>query len=207
MNQEVVYHRNLEQGTQDWLNLRAGRVGGTGCSALLTNGRSENGLGAGAMTLIYALVGERIAGVDPGYVSEAMQRGTDLEPLARKRYESEKFCTVEQIGYISKGDYMGVSPDGVIQGEKAGIEIKCPSATEYIRFADTREIPKQYLAQCNWPMYIAGFEWVDFVMYHPDFKKDIQVERVFPDQKMFEIWNQKVPIVETEIKRLITLLT
>lgn len=247
---EQIKIHNVEQGTQEWLRLRLGRIGGTGCYPLLEGqyidhdrnccpecnsisvtyrkrtedwkcngcksaeiipiryGDSERArtLSDGAKTLIYALVGERITGPIDTYVSPAMQRGTDLEPLARKRYEREHFCQVEQIGYISKGNFLGVSPDGKIKGEKAGIEIKCPGAVEYLKFLDTKEVDNKYFAQCQWLMYVTGWTWVDFIMYHPDFVQDIATKRIEPDPDTFATWDKKIPHVIEEMQRLMSLV-
>jgi len=200
----MMIHENIRQGTDDWKALRAGRVGGTSCAALLTNGRSDNGLGAGARSLIYRKAAEYITGpVEDEYVSAAMLRGTQLEPIARRRYEQETFQTVQEVGYISEGEYLGVSPDGLI-GDDGGLEIKCPSAEEYIRYFDTREIDNKYYIQVQWNLYISGRDWWDFVYYHPEFAPmDLIVESIKPDKKVFATWDKKVPIYVAEVARVL----
>jgi hypothetical protein len=159
-------------------------------------------LSEGEKTLIYYLVAEMITGPEDAFISAAMQRGTDLEPLARKRYEAEKFTTVEQVGYVSKGEFLGVSPDGLV-GDVGGIEIKCPGGTEFVRFMDTEEIDKKYMAQCQWAMYLTGRGWWDFVMFHPEFEKDILIKRLYQDPGIFAIWDKKIPHIEKEMRRLL----
>jgi hypothetical protein len=201
-----------EQGSDEWLRLRAGRIGGTSCAELLVNGRSENGLGAGAKTLVYRKAAEHITGPEESYMNDAMARGVALEPVARRRYEDATFTSVEEVGYISKGDFLGVSPDGIIGFRGAscnsgGIEIKCPGPAEFVRYMDTRVIKKEYYYQCQWAMYLTGAGWWDFVYFHPGFgSADLIIERQYPDEKTFSIWDAKIPVYVAEIERVLCLI-
>jgi len=197
-------HTSFQQGSDEWHLIRSGRIGGTSCAALLTNGRGPNGMGAGAQSLVYRKAAEYITGpADDTYISPAMLRGTQLEPIARRRYEQEYFCTVDEVGYISQGEYLGVSPDGLI-GKDGGLEIKCPGADEFLRFFDTRDMEKKYYIQVQWNLYISRRQWWDFAYYHPEFSPiDLIVERFKPDYEMFRKWNEKVPVYCSEIARLL----
>lgn len=197
-------HIDIRQGTDEWQEIRAGRVGGSSAAALLVNGKSGNGLGAGAVTLLYRKAAEFITGQkEETFTTPAMQRGTDLEPLARRRYEDETFQAVQEIGYVSDGDFLGYSPDGFV-GDDGLIEIKCPGGAEFVRFADTREIKKEYLAQMQWGMWITGRAWCDFVVYHPDFDPfDLIVVRVFPDPDTHWQFSQQVPKYIAEMERVL----
>lgn len=199
-----IYHYDIEQGGEAWHSLRCGRIGGTSSAALLVNGKSASGLGAGVFPIIYRKAAELVAGPEPeGYVSEAMQRGTDLEPVARRRYEDETFCTVQQVGYISVGDYLGHSPDGLV-GPDGMIEIKCPAGPEFVRFACTGDIPKEHYSQMQWGMFLTGRVWCDYVVFHPDFEPgDLIVSRVRPDADLFGRWMERVPTYVAELERVL----
>lgn len=201
--QQNTYIHEVEQGSQEWLELRAGRIGGTSCATLLVSGKHSSGLGAGARTLVYKKAAEKITGPQEGYINAAMQRGIDLEPVARRRYEDELFQTVTEVGYISKGEFLGVSPDGLV-GEDGGIEIKCPGADEYVRFFDTKVIKPEYFYQCQWAMYLTGRKWWDFIYFHPEFAPaDIDIQRQFPHEQTFKVWDKKVPAYIAEVERLL----
>ena len=196
---------NCEQGSDEWLRLRAGRIGGTSCAALLVNGKDETGLGAGAKTLLYKKAAEFITGPEESYMNDAMARGIALEPVARRRYEDETFCKVAEVGYISKGNFLGVSPDGLLTG--GGIEIKCPGPDEFVRYLDTRVIKTEYYYQCQWAMYLTGAEWWDFVYFHPGFgSAGIIIERQTPDAQAFKTWDKKIPVYIAEIERVLELI-
>ena len=111
---DLIYH-DVIQGTDEWLHVKAGKFSGTDASTFTVNGKSANGIGTGLRSLIYRKVGELVTGPElDGYQSRAMQRGNDLEPFARLRYEAEHFTNVEQIGFIQSGEFFGFSPDGLV---------------------------------------------------------------------------------------------
>lgn len=196
-------HCNIRQGTDEWDALRAGRVGGSSCAALLVNGKADNGLGKGAMTLVYRKAAEYIAGKEETYINAAMERGAELEPIARRRYEDETFQTVEEVGYISDGEYIGVSPDGLV-GDDGAIEIKCPGGAKFVEFADTGIIPNAYYAQMQWLLWITGRQWCDFCVFHPDFAPaDLIIKRVKPDSEMHWQFSNNVPAYIAEIERVL----
>ena len=183
----MIIHK-FEQGSEDWFDIRLGRVGGSEAEPFLTKSES---IGPGIATLVYKKVAEKLTGqTKTFFVSEDMQRGTDLEPLARKEYENKKFTKVDEVGYISKGDFFGVSPDGLV-GDDGMIEIKCPSGAEYIRFFDSQKIKKAYIAQIHWSLWITGRKWCDLFVYNPDFEKCSKTIRIFPDKETFDIFEKK----------------
>lgn len=199
----LTYH-NIEQGTEEWMEIRCGRLGGTAAAALLVNGRNRLGIGAGLQTLIYKNAAALIVG-DEGenHTNEWMVRGSELEADARMRYEQETFCEVEQVGYISNGDYLGYSPDGMVENDGL-IEIKCPSAAEFVRFADTLEIDPAHMAQMQWGMWLTGRKWCDYIMYHPDFHPgDLLVIRVEPDEETHATYDEKVQVYISEMDRIL----
>lgn len=159
----MKFHDNIIQGTPEWLELRAHRFGGTDAAAVVTGGK-------GMDTLIYKKVAAKhfFEFDDDGFVSPAMQRGNDLEPLAREEYELDTFSTVEETGYVSWGEWFGVSPDGLV-GDDGAIEIKCPMGGEFLRTLDNAgDPPGKHMAQMQWLLFITGREWCDYVVYHPD---------------------------------------
>jgi hypothetical protein len=95
-----------------------------------------------------------------------MQRGEDMEPLARKAYEFERDVEIQEVGFVTTEDgLLGCSPDGLI-GTDGLIEIKAPSPqvhTGYLLFGTEDE----YKIQAQGQLYIAEREWNDLYSYHP----------------------------------------
>ena len=196
-------HTDFEQGTEDWYNIRAGRIGGTSCATLQVGGRSETGLGTGAITVLYKKASEFVEGVDmeDDIGNKWTDRGQELEPVARRDYEDRTFTSVAQVGYISLGEYLGVSPDGLI-GKPGGLEIKCLSGPEHLRVLDNGYDKKHYI-QCQWGLYISRRQWWDLYYFHPMYAS--KTYRLEPDEKMFGLWDEKVPVYIAELKRILEL--
>lgn len=199
-----TYHRDFAQGSEEWFAIRAGRLGGSESAALLSTGK-KGPLSAAAYGLIYRNVAELVSGPgEPMAQNAAMQRGSDLEPEARRRYEVESFCNVEQVGYISLGDYFGYSPDGLV-GDDGLIEIKCPMAPEFVRFLDTRKIDPGHYAQMQWGMFLTGRVYCDYAVYHPDFEPaDLIVEKVGWDERVHALFAERCRVYVAEMNRILS---
>ena len=191
------YH-NVVQGSDEWHALRAGRVGGSEADALLVTGKGSV-LGTGAKTMAYKKMAQIHFPDDfePPYQSAAMQRGNELEMEARIAYESKTGAFVQEVGYISYGEYFGFSPDGIIE-DGGLIEIKCPLGPEIIRFLATGEIDKSHIAQMQWGMMITGAPYCDYVVYHPAY--EVIINRVEPDEVAFEKFRENMAAYETLCK-------
>src|SRR5687767_3564215 len=109
----------MKQGSQEWHQIRAGKITGSIASELLVKGTTDpSGLGVGALSTAKQIIMERINGkpmATTGFKSSSMSRGHDYEVIARRKYELYKFVKVQQVGFIESdcGTY-GCSPDGLI---------------------------------------------------------------------------------------------
>ena len=201
----ITYHYDIIQNTDEWHQIRCGRIGGTSSNTLLVKGKGDDGLGVGAYTMMYQKADELINGVSD--VEElknyAQQRGHDLEPVAKERYTYVTGNLVHDVGYVSQGILFGTSPDGLINDD-GGVEIKCPLGKEYVRYMDTLDINPKYYAQVQWSMYITGRKWWDFVYFNPKFENcDIIIKRYSPSEKVFDIWDKNIKIYEQRITKII----
>lgn len=199
-----VYHYDIVQGSPEWHELRAGRIGGSESAALLSTGKSSL-LSVAAYTLLYRNAAELITGPnEPTSPNAAMQRGIDLEGEARRRYEDLTFQTAEQVGYISVGDYFGYSPDGLV-GDSGLIEIKCPLAPEYVRFLDTRQIDPGHMAQMQWGMFLTGRVYCDYIVYHPEFEPaDMVIEKIGWDERIHALFTERCLVYASEMNRILS---
>ena len=103
---------DVEQGTQEWLELRLGIATCSELDTLLVNGKGEAGFGAGAFTYMDTLIGERITGeaADPFTGNRHTERGQELEGTGRQLFESQTGVTTQQVGIILNHG-IGYSPD------------------------------------------------------------------------------------------------
>jgi putative phage-type endonuclease len=167
--------QHLESGEPNpaWLAARAGKFSGSDFNQYLSIVKKGE-LSDTAESNLYKKVLESV-GYDGGesYRSDAMERGNELEPLARQEYIEQTFNDVQEVGFVDWEKLRaGCSPDGVIyDGESIAkiIEIKCPEIKNYLRMAGGK-IPPLYECQMQFNMLITGAESCDFVLYHPDMK-------------------------------------
>lgn len=156
-----------EQGSAEWLQERLGHVTASRIADVMATIKS--GEASSRKNYRAELVAQRLTGtVEQGYTNEAMQWGTDNEPLARAEYEIRTGVFVDQVGFIKHPSILwsGASPDGLV-GESGLIEIKCPNTATHIDTLLSQSIPSKYEKQMLWQIACTGREWCDFVSYDP----------------------------------------
>jgi len=188
-----------EQGSEEWLKARLGVPSASNFSKLIT---MKGTLSTQAKAYVDALVAETITG-EPTYVkvTDAMQRGTELEPYARERYFYETGNSVEEVGFCLHDDYQaGASPDGLI-GDDGGLEIKCPLGGTMVSYLRVGRLPSKYWQQVQGCLHITGRKWWDFMAYHPDMKP--LIVRVERDEAFIAALNALLIDVVKEIESLV----
>lgn len=121
------------------------------------------------------------------FVSVWMQRGAEMEPMARAAYELRTDARVTQVGFILHPAlaWAGCSPDGLCGGEGL-VEFKCPKSNTHAQYLLGECVPEVYQPQMLWQMACCpGYEWNDFVSYCPDFPEplDLFICRLHRDDK------------------------
>lgn len=170
---------NFEQGSEEWLKCRLGKLTGSVAHTIATNGK-------GLETLCLEKATEILTGIiSDGYKNDAMQHGNDYEAEARSIYELETGNTVIQVGFCEDNEFVGVSPDGLI-GDDGLIEIKCPTDKTYTQYLIDGVIKPEYYSQMQMQMLITNRNWCDYVVYNPNFKKTIIIKRVKADKEHME---------------------
>ncbi|MFD0738285.1 YqaJ viral recombinase family protein [Lysobacter koreensis] len=160
-----VYHPEIEQGTDDWHAIRAGKWTASS-GAKIMGGLDTQGL----KDLVKDLAWGRVFGkTDRGYSGKSMERGHELEPEAREAFAFEHDATVEQVGFVEHGRiaYLGWSPDGLHAQRKRGLEIKCLEHKAFIDFFECRQVPSEYRWQVKIACMVGALDGLDFYVYHP----------------------------------------
>src|SRR5699024_7252080 len=116
----VKVYKNLEQGSDEWLEARRGLVTASTVGQLITPSTLRIAANDKSRALRDTLIAERITGwVEPVYVSADMMRGQDDEPVARDLYR-EHYAEVAEVGFLVREETtwrLGFSPDGFIGSE------------------------------------------------------------------------------------------
>lgn len=170
---------DIEQGTDEWMRLRAGILTASTIGQMLTpTGKVANNDKTRAFT--YQLVTERITG-EPTCIPPTwdMARGTFSELYARNLYATH-YAPVTETGFMLmiEPEYrLGYSPDGLV-GDKGLIEIKSPRTVSHVRTTIAARMPSKYMAQIQAGLLVSKRDWCDFVSYCPGLP--LYVERIYP---------------------------
>ncbi len=163
---------DCEQMTLEWIRLHFG-IPTAACLDQLLTPEFELRKGEMPKTLIYKKVAEVIQNrpmIDLDKSSFMMEQGMILEEEARPWFELEYDKKIRQVGFITTDDgRAGCSPEGMIEGEECGIEIKCPAAHTHVKYLVNGALPKEYAAQVLGSMFVTGFKKWMFVSYRRGF--------------------------------------
>lgn len=155
---------DVEQNTDEWLDLRIGKVTGSSIGKVMANYGKAFGDPAqklGINIAVERITGKRVAGDD--YKNSHMNRGHEEEPVARMLYEETYFSTVGNGGFYDNGN-TGSSPDGLV-GDDGVIEIKSVIPTRHYPVVKSGYFDKQYKWQLAFNLRESKRDWIDFVSY------------------------------------------
>lgn len=189
------------QGSEEWLASRSG-IATASCfadvMAVIKSGEAASRRNYRAKLVVERLTGKPVK----GFVTKAMEQGTEREPLARVAYEAETGNSVSEVG-LCRHDTLecGASPDGLI-GDKGGLEIKCPELATHLEYLRLKTVPAEYFWQVQGGLWITGREWWDFVSFNPDFPENLQlaVRRVQRDEDAMKRLSAEVARFMDEVR-------
>jgi putative phage-type endonuclease len=196
---------NFPQRSEEWFSERLGVPSASNFHRIITpTGKPSSQ----SDSYINELVAERITGQKTFVkVTDAMQRGADLEQEAREYFEFISGIDAKEIGFCKHNTLeIGCSPDGVIDAENSLLEIKCPIQTTMVEYLRDDILPAKYIPQVQGQLWITECDYAYFFAYHPDMKS--LVVRVERDEKyikaladLAEKASEQVAILTEELKR------
>ena len=178
----VTYHRDLVQGSDEWLAARCGMLTASEMKLILTPTLkvADNDK---CRAHLWELLAQRITQhVEPHYISDDMLRGQEDELDARALY-ARHYDPVQEIGFVTRdfgGFRIGYSPDGLI-GKDGLIECKSRRQKFQAQTIADLEMPADYEMQVQTGLLVTGRKWLDFVSYCGGMP--MIVLRVYPDEK------------------------
>ena len=201
--------KGIEQGSPEWMALRIGKIGGSRVSDVLTEGRG------GAESLIKRkykneLIRERLTGrkLDT-YKTPAMQRGIDLEPMARAWYEVYYNTFVDQVAIVLHPTINGAqcSPDGIVEATNSLIEIKIPNPENHLdNILTGGKQLEQYYDQVMWQLAcMPEKEFCDLISFDPEMPDHLKgfVKRIYRDDEYIKNMEDKVILFLQEIETIV----
>jgi putative phage-type endonuclease len=136
----------LEQGSLEWLLFRKTKVTATDASVIM---------GASHWKTKVQLYYEKISDHHQTFRNDRMQRGIDLEPLARHVFETQMEISVTPKVVVK--DWAMASLDGISDDCKCVVEIKCPGERDHA-VALAGKIPEHYYPQLQHQMWVCDVE-------------------------------------------------
>jgi predicted phage-related endonuclease len=160
----ALYHDELIQGSDEWLQARCGRLTASEMRLILTptlkvanNDKTRAHL--------WELLAQRITGyVEPRYISDDMLRGVEDEWEARRLY-AEHYAPVTTTGFVTNdkwGFTIGYSPDGLV-GDDGLIECKSRRQRFQIETIAGNDMPNDFWLQVQTGLLVSERKWCDFV--------------------------------------------
>lgn len=185
----VVIHKDLDQGSVEWLQARCGLLTASEMKLIITAKTLKSAADEKCRSHLYELLAQRITNyVEPRYFNDDMLRGQEDEILARAKYEEKTGSVVQTVGFITNdrfGFTLGYSPDGLID-EDGSLECKSrrqkfqvQTIVENIGIGLGETIPADFLIQHQTGLMVSEREWIDFTSYSGGLP--MAIIRVWPD--------------------------
>lgn len=167
----IKIYDKIIQGTDEWKELRWRKIGGSSLEKVMAN--ADKSVKENA--IFFELLSEMCEEFDPfesDFLSSAMQRGNEYEPLAAEEFERITGKKCSEIGWAELEDgFTGISPDRLI-GKNEALEIKCPSRNTYAKYLVNNDIA---ITDYAWQLvqYFVVFENLEtlyFMIFRPENK-------------------------------------
>lgn len=195
----VRYHHDIEQGSDEWLELRRGKLTASEMHLIVTpppkpdtrikkdgtpykkreHTAAEN---AALRAHVYEIAAQRISEyVEPTFISDAMLRGRGDEELARALYQEHTGRAVTICGFVENHRYdfpLGYSPDGLV-GDDGLIEAKSRDQKFQVQTFAEFAVPREHVIQCQTALLVTCRKWLDFLSYSGGLP--MAIIRVWPD--------------------------
>ena len=201
-------NEGLIQGSESWFKARMGKITASKLSDLMK--KTKYGESTYKTRLRMELAIERITGksASPNFMNQAMHDGVEREPDARTLFEAMTGKEVALCGSFDHPEIVNTSasPDGLIRGENAVLEIKCPTHVTHAKNLLSETMPKNYEYQVQWQMACTESDYAYFASYHPDFPPELRLKvvKVLRDNIMILEIEDAVRQFDIEVEDLIT---
>jgi putative phage-type endonuclease len=168
----------------EWLEWRRNGVGASDAPAIM---------GDSPWTTRYQTWESKVFPKEEWGGNAAMERGKDLEPKARKAFESLMGIEAPALNVENKKNrWLRASLDGLDASGKVMVEIKCPNKQDHSVAIDKR-VPDKYYPQCQHQLAVTGLPGMYYFSF--DGEKGVIVEvardddyiknKLIPSEKQF----------------------
>lgn len=177
MISRVNLRLDIEQGSEGWLELRKTKITATDASVIM---------GVNPWKSTYRLFQEKKNLIEKEPTNDRMQRGIELEPIARGCFNKEKGFDVEPAVIVR--EWLMASLDGISRDGSVVLEIKCPGDKDH-QLALSGKIPEYYFPQLQHQMYVCDVQSMYY--YSFDGKKGVCIEVQRDDEYIVKMLSEE----------------
>ena len=208
INIDELNSTEVIQGSEEWFAVRRGKITASRLGDIMRKTKWGESNYKSKVRLELAI--ERLTGKSASSVvmNKAMYDGVEREPDARLLFEAMTGKEVALCGSFDHPEVVNTSasPDGLIRGENAVLEIKCPTHVTHAKNLLSDTMPKNYEYQVQWQIACTESDYAYFCSYHPDFPPELRLKyvRVEKDDKLIAEIENEVREFDAEVEDLIT---
>ena len=160
-------HIQIDHNSDEWLELRAGRLTSSSVPTIIAN--YPKAFGEPALKLASEIAVEQITGspLPSQLYGNWLARGHEFEPVAVERFQEQYFFTLVDGGFFFD-DLQGSSPDRLEKNHEFLAEIKTKSAHEFFKIKKSGKIPTNYLWQICHQMIMSEIDKAKFIAICPE---------------------------------------
>lgn len=209
MGEGLKIHRELQQGSDEWLAARCGLMTASEVKLILTEKTLKVAANEKTRQHLYELAAQRITQyVEPSFIGDDMLRGQmdEIEAVAKYSLEVSK---VELVGFMTNdkwGFKLGYSPDGLV-GDDGLVECKSrrqkyqvQTIVEHVA-TGSASTPSEYMLQLQTGLLVSERKWIDFISYSGGLP--MCVIRVHPDAEVQNAILDAAEKSEAQIQKII----
>jgi len=199
-------NEQLVQGSESWFKARMGKISASRIADLMK--KTKYGESTYKTRLRMELAIERITGKSTNtFMNQAMHDGVEREPDARTLFEAMTGKEVALCGSFDHPEIVNTSasPDGLLRGENATLEIKCPTHVTHAKNLLSETLDARYQHQVQWQIACTESDYAYFASYHPDFPPELRLKvvKVEKDDKLIAEIEEAVREFDIEVEGLI----
>jgi putative phage-type endonuclease len=153
----------MEQRSEEWFEIRKGRVTGSAVGAILGIAPFAN-----QADILRRMVRDWHKAPSEFTGNIATNWGVQNESGALVEYEMTTGNTVQPCAFYQYEHWLGASPDGLV-GDLGLVEIKCPFGIRYKKppVFKTAKDQTHYYAQMQIQLHVTNRDWCDFYQWTP----------------------------------------
>ena len=203
----IISDIEIPQGSPEWFAVRCGKITASRLGDIMRKTKWGESTYKAKVRLELAI--ERITGksVSSVVMNQAMRDGVDREPDARTLFEA---VTGKEVALCGSFDHPTIvntsaSPDGLLRGENAVLEIKCPTHATHAKNLMSETMPKNYIYQVMWQIACTESDYAYFASYHPDYPPELRLKwvKVEKDDSVIKSLEEEIRAFDISIEDLI----